>query len=170
MGLFHRKPREERRRRGPTRLLGFLLVLAVAAAVLLGTGIIRTGITANITAFGLKDIGELATQSGYFTSVQTIQSNRELFGIEIPLSRSNYIFSYDGVIKAGMDFGDIEVEVDDLQRKIRIKLPEIKILSTEIDEGSFTYPDSKKELRTFTEKATAVYTCLGDKVYTCRAE
>ena len=39
-----------------------------------------------------------------------------------------------------------------------------------IDEGSFTYPDSKKELRTFTEKATAVYTCLGDKVYTCRAE
>ena len=39
--------------------LGFLLVLAVAAAVLLGTGIIRTGITANITAFGLKDIGEL---------------------------------------------------------------------------------------------------------------
>ena len=125
MGLFHRKPREERRRRGPTRLLGFLLVLAIAAAVLLGTGMIRTGITANITAFGLKDIGELATQSGYFTSVQTIQSNRELFGIEIPLSRSNYIFSYDGTIKAGLNFGDIDISVDDLQRKIRIRLPEI---------------------------------------------
>ncbi|MBO5495999.1 MAG: hypothetical protein J5967_01225 [Oscillospiraceae bacterium] len=39
-----------------------------------------------------------------------------------------------------------------------------------IDESSFTYPDSKKELRTFTEKATAVYTCLGDQVYTCREE
>ena len=144
MGLFHRKPREERRRRGPTRLLGFLLVLAIAAAVLLGTGIIRTGITANITAFGLKDIGELATQSGYFTSVQTIQSNRELFGIEIPLSRSNYIFSYDGTIKAGLDFGDIVVEVDDLQRKIKIKLPEIRILSTEIDEDSFVLSDDPK--------------------------
>jgi hypothetical protein len=148
MGLFHRKPREEHRRRGPTRLLGFLLVLAIAAAVLLGTGIIRTGITANITAFGLKDIGELATQSGYFTSVQTIQSNRELFGIEIPLSRSNYIFSYDGTIKAGLDFGDIDVSVDDMQRKIRIKLPEIKILSTEIDESSFKLYNESENILT----------------------
>ena len=37
-----------------------------------------------------------------------------------------------------------------------------------IDRGEFTYPDSKKELRTFTEKATAVYTCTGTKVYVCR--
>lgn len=37
-----------------------------------------------------------------------------------------------------------------------------------IDEGSFVYPDSKKETREFTEKATAVYTCLGSRVYLCR--
>ena len=30
MGLFHRKPREERRRRGPTRLLGFLAQKIIA--------------------------------------------------------------------------------------------------------------------------------------------
>ncbi len=138
--LFQRNPSTEsqdRKERRLVRLLGFLLVLAVAAAVLFGTGVIRPGITANITAFGLKNIGELATQSGYFTSVQTIQSNRELFGIEIPGSRSNYIFSYDGVIKAGLNFSDIDISADDLQRKIRIRLPEIKILSIEIDENSF---------------------------------
>ncbi|MBR2668822.1 MAG: hypothetical protein IKE36_03390 [Solobacterium sp.] len=37
-----------------------------------------------------------------------------------------------------------------------------------IEEGEFTYLDSKKESRTFKEKATAVYTCTGTKVYTCR--
>ena len=37
-----------------------------------------------------------------------------------------------------------------------------------IEKGEFTYPDSKKELRTFSEKATAVYTCTGSKVYICR--
>ena len=37
-----------------------------------------------------------------------------------------------------------------------------------IDEGSFNYLDSKKENREFSEKATAVYTCLGSKVYLCR--
>jgi len=37
-----------------------------------------------------------------------------------------------------------------------------------IEKGEFTYPDSKKEMRTFTEKATAVYTCTGSNVYVCR--
>ncbi len=37
-----------------------------------------------------------------------------------------------------------------------------------IDEGSFNYLDSKKENREFSEKATAVYTCLGSSVYLCR--
>ncbi len=37
-----------------------------------------------------------------------------------------------------------------------------------VDEGEFTYLDSKKESRTFNEKVTAVYTCTGAKVYTCR--
>ena len=38
-----------------------------------------------------------------------------------------------------------------------------------IENGAFTYPDSKKELRTFNEKIEAVYTCLNDKVYVCRS-
>ncbi len=37
-----------------------------------------------------------------------------------------------------------------------------------IEKGEFSYLDSKKESRTFTEKAKAVYTCTGRKVYTCR--
>lgn len=37
-----------------------------------------------------------------------------------------------------------------------------------IDEGSFNYLDSKKENREFSERAAAVYTCLGSKVYLCR--
>lgn len=37
-----------------------------------------------------------------------------------------------------------------------------------IEKGEFTYLDSKKESRTFSEKVTAVYACTGRKVYTCR--
>lgn len=37
-----------------------------------------------------------------------------------------------------------------------------------IEEGEFTYLDSKKASRTFREKITPVYTCTGSKVYTCR--
>ena len=37
-----------------------------------------------------------------------------------------------------------------------------------VDEGEFSLLDSKKESRTFCEKAVAVYTCVGSKVYVCR--
>ena len=37
-----------------------------------------------------------------------------------------------------------------------------------IEEGQFTYLDSKKLERTFSEKITPCYTCIGDHVYTCR--
>lgn len=37
-----------------------------------------------------------------------------------------------------------------------------------IEEGAFTYLDSKKESRTFAEKITPCYTCVGNHVYTCR--
>lgn len=38
----------------------------------------------------------------------------------------------------------------------------------QIDNGSFSFPDSKKEERTFQEKITARYTCIGPYVYACR--
>ena len=37
-----------------------------------------------------------------------------------------------------------------------------------IEEGQFTYLDSKKLERTFSEKITPCYTCIGGHVYTCR--
>ena len=38
----------------------------------------------------------------------------------------------------------------------------------QVEEGAFTYQDSKKEERTFSERIVPRYTCVGDHVYTCR--
>ena len=79
----------------------------------------------------------MATQAGYFTSVQTIEKSRDVFGIEVPGTRSNYVYSYDGDIKAGLDFQEVRVDVNELTRVITVHLPEIRILSVEIQEDSF---------------------------------
>ena len=118
------------------RILVLLLIAAVTVSVLFATGVLTTA-SSRVTAFGLKNIGELATQAGYFTSVQSIQKEKEILGITLPLSKSSYVFSYDGVVKAGLDFADIGIEVDDSEHIIRITLPEVKILSVEIDPTSF---------------------------------
>ena len=117
-------------------LVAALLLLAVA-----GLAVFAAQLTGNIsrtTAFGLKNIGELATQAGYFTTVQTISKSRDVLGIVVPGTQSNYVYSYDGVIKAGIDFEELDISVDDLRHEITIRFPEFRILSTEIDDDSFT--------------------------------
>ena len=121
----------------PGSVISFILIVVLIFAAL---GFLTFQSTKNVsktTSFGLKDIGELATQAGYFTTVQTISKSRDIAGWEVPLTQSNYVYSYDGTIKAGIDFGDIETEVDEENHIITIRFPEFRILSTEIDESSF---------------------------------
>lgn len=87
------------------------------------------------TKLGFENIGELATQTAYCTEVNVTKAAREMFGVEIPFTQSKYIYSYDIVIKAGFDFK--EIDWSESNSVIRIKLPEAKILSSEIDMDSF---------------------------------
>ncbi|MCR5267802.1 MAG: DUF4230 domain-containing protein [Lachnospiraceae bacterium] len=103
-------------------------------------------ITGDIIKAGLADIGELATEEYYYTGVESFDSSKNFKGFEIPLTTSRFIYSYDGVIKAGIDFTGIEVEKDDLKKLIVVKLPASAILSSEIDENSFKLYDEKQSI------------------------
>jgi len=127
----------ERRGLRPGALIAVILALVLIAAGFGYFALNRSRNVSKTTSFGLKNIGELATQAGYFTTVQSISKARELWGWEVPLTQSNYVYSYDGTIKAGVDFGEIETEVDEAKHVITVRFPEFRILSTEIDEDSF---------------------------------
>lgn len=124
-------------------ILGGLLLVIILS--ILGIYSLTT-ITRRTIDFRLKDIGELATQAGYFKSVQIISGVRQLFGVEIPLTRNKFIYSYDGVIKAGIDFEAVEVKADEQARTVRVKLPEAKVLSIEVDENSFEVFDETNNI------------------------
>ena len=134
-GLFRRYC--ERHAYRPRSVIFFALFLVAVLAALGVFGLQQTGFISKTTAFGLKDIGELATQAGYFTTVQTIRKSREVLGVEVPGTQSNYVYSYDGTIKAGIDFKDIGLDVDETNKVITVTFPEFRILSTEIDDDSF---------------------------------
>jgi len=87
------------------------------------------------TKMGFEDIGELATQTAYCTELSVTDKSRNLFGITIPFTQSKYIYSYDIVIKARLDFEDIKWEENGTS--IEVKLGEVKVLSSEIDLESF---------------------------------
>ena len=145
----------EKHRKRPNRanknLLLVLLVVILISITIIAAMLIQTRknqVESRNIAFGLKDMGELVTQAGYFTNVQSSTSTRQLFGMDIPFTTSKYIYSYDGVVKAGLDFSKIEVQVDDANRTVTVLLPEIEILDVNIDNDSLKIYDESQSIFT----------------------
>ena len=115
-------------------VIGAVVAAALCAAAVLTFRASRStrGETAKI---GFEDIGELATQAAYCREVQVTEAARELFGVTIPFTQSKYIYSYDVVIRAGVDFGDIAWSLE--EDTIEVRLPEARVLSCEVDLDSF---------------------------------
>ena len=97
------------------------------------------------THLGFEDIGELATQAAYLTIVEDIDASRELFGVKIPqlawdiqsaVKEAVEALTHDRV-QAGLDFDQVEWEVNDEAKEIQVTMPEIRVLSSEVDLESF---------------------------------
>ena len=110
-----------------------LAVLIIGAAVgCLVTSHLTT--EAKTTKIGFEDIGELDTQVAYCTVVDVIDDPREIFGVEVPFTKSKYIYSYDIVVKAGLDFEKMDWK--ETGGKIKVKMPEVYVTDSYIDEKS----------------------------------
>lgn len=149
-----RKPRRLRLRKSEKKAFRFhwrltlLIVLLIAALLAVGyfLSMRNQSYTSRTVEFGLKNIGELATQAGYFTNVQTISDSREIFGITIPFTQKRYVYSYDGVVKAGVNFEQTSVTLDEASKVITVTLPRAEILSITVDEESFQVYDESKNI------------------------
>ena len=111
-----------------------VIVIALGAGLYFGKSLSSES---RITKLGFEDMGELATQAAYCTMVEDTEAARDLFGVEIPFTQSRLIYSYDVIVRAGLDFGQIEWSVDEPNKVIEVKLPEIKVLNSELDTESF---------------------------------
>lgn len=92
---------------------------------------------------------ELVTLKYYYTNAADLEKYRELFGMKVPLTTYQTVFTYDGVISAGIDLSDIVYdEIDNEKKTIHITLPYPKIISNELDTSSFKYYDVKNSIFT----------------------
>lgn len=95
----------------------------------------------------LADIGELTTaEYGYTLTQITDKEALTVLGLHIPFTSSKVIYSYSGQVKAGFEFQEIQVTVDEAARQIQVQLPEAKILSSEVDFESFQVYDERNSV------------------------
>jgi len=84
--------------------------------------------------------GELISTKYYYTDADVYENYKEAFGVKIPFTTDEVVFTYDGVISVGVDILSVSFEIDNEARRITFTLPELRIISNEIDASSFEYP------------------------------
>ena len=114
-----------------------VIILLLVLAVIAGIAGLRKGSgqpaesESKTTRIGFENIGQMVTQAAY------CKDSRKLFGMTIPFTQSEYIYSYDVEVRAGLDFSQIEWSVDEDNSTIQVRLPQVQILSSEINTDTF---------------------------------
>ena len=116
------------------RILCLLMAAAIAVGALFAFGVLRldaAGKKSKVLEFELKDIGELATEAASLSIYKVVEISRQIGPVELPGSKSTYGLTFALVVKAGLDFDQIELNADEGTKTVRLKMPEIRILSAE---------------------------------------
>lgn len=92
----------------------------------------------------LKSVSELTTLEYYYTNIGKFENNIDFNGWNIPLTTKEFVLSYDGIIKAGINLDDLNIEIKG--DKIIIQLPEAKIVSHVIQEDSIQLFNESKNI------------------------
>ena len=94
-------------------------------------------ITSEILRDGVREVGVLVTDEYYFTEVVSFSSIKKLWKLDLGITETSYLASYDGVVRAGVDLSGAEVVKDDALMRITVTLPAASIQSVDIDPESF---------------------------------
>lgn len=126
--------------------LCILLPLVFFFGTRIGRETARPVITSELLGQQLRSVQELVSVEYYYTNMGKFENQINFYGWKVPFTSKSFIVSYDGVIKAGIDFSRLQTEVDEAARTVTVTLPESEILSHEIREDSITVFDESDNL------------------------
>lgn len=95
----------------------------------------------------ITEISELATlEYRYKGNAEYDGGAKQALGINIPFTSKSMLVYYEGIVKIGIDFAAIDVDLDIEAETLKVKIPHSKILSHEIDMDSWEVLDVKNGL------------------------
>lgn len=127
--------------------------IAAVAIVIFGLGCFFVGsnikdseptLDAVVLENQLSEINELASVTYSYTNMGQFENKKDFYGMTLPFTTKKFILSFDGEIKAGVNLG--EAKVDLKGTKVKITIPDAKILSHTIDESSIEVFDEKTSI------------------------
>jgi len=134
-------------------IIKLVIFLAVVVLIYISYKRLRESVSNNLKSKINRalPIGEFSSLKYYYTSIQNYKDPMRLllFKVPIPLpfdvGYKKIFYSVDGVVTLGFNSDDIKFNIDNINNKIVLKMPEIKILSHEIDLNTFKLFDVRSE-------------------------
>lgn len=106
----------------------------------------KAEISGETIRLSMADIGKLCTAEYTYTHVERVDSSKEINGFEIPFTTATFIYSYEGTISAGIDFTKIKIIKNNMTKEITVMLPDVEIISSDVDQNSFKLYDEKNNI------------------------
>ncbi len=104
-------------------------------------------ITSETLKSQLNSLQELVTQEYIYTNADKRTDNAKwLFGWARPFSDTSLVLTYDGVIKAGINMNEVQIDINEDTRTITVTLPDSKIMDNNIPQESITVVEVKNGL------------------------
>lgn len=103
-------------------------------------------ITLEVIESEIKAIGELATMEYMYTNAAKFSDSHQFFRWNIPWTEKAFVMKWDGIIKAGIDIEEIDIDIKERNKLIIIRLPKAEILSHDPDRNSVQVLDEKNGL------------------------
>ena len=127
-------------------ILTLLVVMTVGVMFLLGgfQTEAEPTLSSDLIEHQIQEAQELTTTKYHYTNAGAFENQNTYRGWNVPFTKKNFIVSYSGLIHAGINLEDVQVEVDNLD--IIVSLPEPSILSHDIDEESINVLDEDSSI------------------------
>lgn len=104
-------------------------------------------ITSETLKQSLNSLQELVTQQYIYTNADKKESSQTwLWGVERPFSGKSILITYDGVIKAGVDLSQVDIDINEETFTITVTLPPSRITDNNIPQETINVVEVKNGL------------------------
>ena len=126
-------------------LKGVVLLLLAAALVVVAIFFVfdvvsrQSNVSSTMIQYQLDNVQDLVTQKFTYTDKAELSGSRQLLSYDIPFTRHSVQIIYSGVIKAGFDVQDLDIEIEHREHIIYLRLPAVTITDNYILQDSIQY-------------------------------
>ncbi|MBO5373202.1 MAG: DUF4230 domain-containing protein [Lachnospiraceae bacterium] len=138
--------------------IGIVVLVIIAMAVLLANVTKKEETKEIITKATLEkiiNVSELSTFEAIYNGIAEVMNEKKTENVD-------YYVSYEARVKAGIDFEQIEISVDNEEKRIVVTIPEVKINDVNVDIGSLDYIFENDKANDETVVQEAYKACIED--------